>query len=104
MFHPPKQIRLYPPFLSESDAGVEDTYRHIDYGLELVGDKSQAHMLNLMESHGHTNESCPAETDESDLVLPLNRGVENIAHENRIHDNHTQSNQQKAGHCGTDLV
>ena len=31
-------INLYPPFLSESDAGIEDIYRHVDYGLELVGD------------------------------------------------------------------
>ena len=32
-------INLYPPFLSDSDAGLDDVYRHIDYGLSLVGDR-----------------------------------------------------------------
>ena len=32
-------MNLYPPFLSDSDAGIEDIYRHIDYGLELLGDR-----------------------------------------------------------------
>ncbi len=33
-------INLYPPFLSESrDAGLDDVIRHIDYGLEHLGDR-----------------------------------------------------------------
>ena len=34
-------INLYPPFLKDGEtAGVEDIIRHIDYGLELVGDSA----------------------------------------------------------------
>jgi membrane dipeptidase len=34
-------LNLYPPFLNESKmAGFEDIYRHIDYGLELLGEDS----------------------------------------------------------------
>ena len=45
-------MNLYPPFLSDADDGIENLYRHIDYGLELVGDTHIAYGFDIDGTRG----------------------------------------------------
>lgn len=64
-------INLYPPFLSESDAGVEDIYRHIDYGLELVGDGCVAFGFDIDGTKGKYPLGIDTERSIHDQVINL---------------------------------
>lgn len=45
-------INIYPDFIKEGEASLEDIFRHIDYGLELVGEDALAFGLDIDGTDG----------------------------------------------------
>ena len=64
-------INLYPPFLSGTDADVNDILRHIDYGLELLGDRNIGFGFDIDGTDGMYPEGIDSENSIHDQVIDL---------------------------------
>lgn len=65
-------MNLYPPFLSESDTvRAEDVLRHIDYGLELVGDGCIAFGCDIDGTDGKYPVGISLESSVHDQIINM---------------------------------
>ena len=48
-----------------------------------------------MKGHRHADEDRPAEADQRQLILPLNRAVENKPHDNGVNDDDAESGKDR---------
>jgi membrane dipeptidase len=62
-------INLYPDFLSEGDASIDDVIRHIDYGMEKFGENSIAFGFDIDGTSGKYPKGLSEEESIHDKVM-----------------------------------